>query len=150
MTSRRWYPLGYLLAAVILTTLLTSLAQSGFNLVAIASLIAGLAIGDILFTLGFDLRHFTLTYAPIALVNLLSVALLLKLVPFLARPWLAALLSAVVLYFMLQLINSLAPMPTLIAANRTLSGTVVMLLCSAAGMSCYLWLLKRRQANAQI
>ena len=150
MTSLRWHPLVYLLVAVILTTLLTSLAQSGDNLMAIAGLTGGLTAGDILFTLWFDLRHFSVTYAPIALVNLLSVVLLIKLVPFLARPWLAAYISALVLYFMLQLINSLAPMPTLIAANRTVSGTVVMLLCSAAGMSCYLWLLNRRRANAQI
>lgn len=150
MTSWRGYPLWYLLAAVILTTLLTSLAQSGFNLAAIASLTAGLAFSDILFTLWFDLRHFTVTYAPIALVNLLSVALLIKLLPVLARPWLASFIAALVLYLMLQLINSLAPMPTLIAANRTVLGTIVMLLCSAVGMGCYLWLLKRRQAYAQV
>lgn len=150
MTSLRWYPLGYLLLAVVLNTLLTSLSQSGVNLAAIASLTGGLAAGDILFTLGFDLRHFSVTYAPIALVNLLSVALLIKLLPALARPWLAALIAALVLYFMLQLINSLAPMPTLIAANRSALGTLAMLLCSAAGMGCYLRLLKRRQAYAQV
>lgn len=148
MTSLRWYPLGYLLLAVVLTTLLTSLVQSSVNLAAIAALTGHLAMTDMLFTLGFDLRHFTLTYAPIALINLLSVALLIKLVPFLARLWLAALIAALVLFLMLQLINSLAPMPTLIAANRSIFGTLAMLLCSAAGMGCYLWLIKRRHSNA--
>ena len=148
MTILRWYPLGYLLLAVLLNTLLTSLTQSSVNLGAIAGLTGGLTAGEILFTLWFDLRHFSVTYAPIALVNLLSVALLIKLLPRLARPWLAPLIAALVLYFMLQLINSLAPMPTLIAANRTALGTLAMLLCSAAGMGCYLWLLQRRQTYA--
>jgi hypothetical protein len=150
MTFSRWYPLGYLLLAVVLSTLLTSLVQSSVNLSAIAALTGTLALADILFTLGFDLRHFSITYAPIALLNLLSVALLVKLLPALARLWLASLIAAVVLYLMLHLINSLAPMPTLIAANRSEFGTLGMMLCSAAGMACYLRLIKRRQVYAQI
>lgn len=148
MTFSRWYPLGYLLLAVMLTTLLTSLVQSSVNLAAIAGLTGTLALADILFTLGFDLRHFSITYAPIALVNLLSVALLVKFFPALARLWLAGLIAAVVLYLMLHLINGLAPMPTLIAANRSELGTLAMLLCSGAGMACYLRLIKRRQTYA--
>ena len=148
MISVRWHPVGYLLLAVLLTTLLACIVQSGFNLAAIAALTGGVAAGDIAATVWFDLTHFSLTYAPIALVNLLAVALLLHFLPLLQRFWLTGVLAAVLLFMMLQIINAIAPMPTLIAATRSNAGVVSMLLCSSAGSLCYLWLLTRRKLNA--
>ncbi|WP_215397093.1 hypothetical protein [Rheinheimera oceanensis] len=148
MISVRWFLLWYLLLAVLLTTVLACITQSGFNLAAIAALTGGVAAGDIAATVWFDLTHFSLTYAPIALVNLLIVAVLLHYLPLLRRYWLAAVLGAVVLYLMLLLINTIAPMPTLIAATRSGGGLISMLLCSSAGMLGYTWLLKRRKYYA--
>ncbi|KUM54748.1 hypothetical protein [Rheinheimera sp. EpRS3] len=148
MISVRWHPVGYLLLAVLLTTVLACITQSGFNLAAIAALTGGVAAGDIAATIWFDLTHFSLTYTPIALVNLLAVAVLLHFLPLLRRYWLAAGLGAVLLLVMLLIINALAPMPTLIAATRSSAGTISMLLCSSAGSLCYLWLLKRRKFYA--
>ncbi|MDR6984710.1 hypothetical protein J2X32_003356 [Rheinheimera pacifica] len=145
MISARWYLLWYLLLAVLLTTVLACITQSGFNLAAIASLTGGVAAGDIAATIWFDLTHFSLTYAPIALVNLLVAAVLLHFLPLLRRYWLAAGLGAVLLYLMLLIINIIAPMPTLIAATRSNTGIISMLLCSSAGMLSYVWLLKRRK-----
>lgn len=148
MISVRWYLLWYLLLAVLLTTVLACITQSGFNLAAIAALTGGVAAGDIAATIWFDLTHFSLTYAPIVLVNLLMAAVLLHFLPLLRRYWLAAGLGAVLLYLMLLIINIIAPMPTLIAATRSNTGIISMLLCSSAGMLSYVWLLKRRKLYA--
>ncbi|SEI03216.1 hypothetical protein SAMN05660691_02945 [Rheinheimera pacifica] len=148
MISVRWYLLWYLLLAVLLTTVLACITQSGFNLAAIAALTGGVAAGDIAATIWFDLTHFGFTYAPIALVNLLVAAVLLHFLPLLRRYWLAAGLGAVLLYLMLLIINIIAPMPTLIAATRSNTGIISMLLCSSAGMLSYVWLLKRRKLYA--
>ncbi|MGP9801572.1 hypothetical protein [Rheinheimera sp. NSM] len=148
MISVRWYLVGYLLLAVLLTTVLACITQSAFNLAAIAALTGSIAPGDIVATVWFDLTHFSLTYAPIALVNLLAAAVLLHFLPLLRRYWLAAGLGAVLLFFMLLIINAVAPMPTLIAATRSNAGSISMLLCSSAGSLCYLWLLKRRKLYA--
>ncbi|WP_240223407.1 hypothetical protein [Rheinheimera hassiensis] len=148
MISVRWHPVGYLLLAVLLTTVLACITQSGFNLAAIAALTGGVAAGDIAATIWFDLTHFSLTYTPIALVNLLAVAVLLHFLPLLWRYWLTAGLAALLLFGILLIINAVAPMPTLIAATRSNLGVFSMLLCSSAGSLCYLWLLKRRQVYA--
>lgn len=148
MTSVRGYPLMCLLLAVLLTTVLACMTQSGFNLAAIAALTGGVPTGDIVATVWFDLSHFSLTYAPIALVNLLAVAVLLHVIPVLRRYWLAGLLGAVLLLVILLIINAVAPMPTLIAATRSNFGIFSMLLCSSAGSLCYFWLLKRRKFYA--
>ncbi|MDP2715384.1 hypothetical protein [Rheinheimera sp.] len=148
MRSVRWYLPGSLLLAVLLTTVLACITQSGFNLAAIAALTGGVAAGDIAATVWFDLTHFSLTYAPIALVNLLAAAVLLHFSPLLRRYWLAAGLAALLLFVMLLVINAIAPMPTLIAATRNNVGIFSMLLCSSAGSLCYLWLLKRRKLYA--
>ncbi|NRQ42784.1 hypothetical protein HRH59_09500 [Rheinheimera sp. YQF-2] len=136
--------LSALLPALVLTTVLACITQSAFNLAAIAPLSGGINPGDIVATIWFDLRHFSLTYAPIALINLSVVALVLYVLPATRRYWLAAMIGAALLYLMLLLINAIAPMPTLIAATRSTAGLISMLLCSSAGALCYVGLVQRR------
>ena len=109
MISVRWHPVGYLLLAVLLTTVLACITQSGFNLAAIAALTGGVAAGDIVATVWFDLTHFSLTYAPIALVNLLAAAVLLHFFPLLRCYWPAAGLAALLLFVVLQALYTYAP-----------------------------------------
>ena len=136
--------LSALLPALVLTTVLACITQSAFNLTAIAALSGGINPADIVATIWFDLRHFSLTYAPIALINLSAVALVFYILPATRRYWLAAIISAALLYLMLLLINAIAPMPTLIAATRSTAGLVSMLLCSSVGALCYVGLVQRR------
>lgn len=139
--------LSALLPALVLTTVLACITQSAFNLSAIAPLSGGISPSAILATIWFDLRHFSLTYAPIALINLSAVALVLYVLPVMRRYWLSAMIGAALLYLMLQLINAIAPMPTLIAATRSTAGLISMLLCSSAGALCYVVLVQRRDMH---
>ena len=143
----RWHRLKYLLPAFLLVTVLASITQSCFNLAAIAALSGNIPIADIVATMWFDLTHFSLTYAPIALINLLFASILLHMLPLSRGYFLACLLGAALLYAMVLIINTLVPMPTLIAATRSAAGLLSMILCSSAGMALYLWLFKRRPAN---
>lgn len=148
MISVRWCLVSNLLLAVLLTTVLACITQSGFNLAAIATLTGGVATSDIVATVWFDLTHFSLTYLPIALVNVLAVAILLHVLPLLRRYWFAAVSGATILLVMLLIINAVAPMPTLIAVTRSNAGICSMLLCASAGSLCYLWLSRRRKVYA--
>lgn len=135
--------------AVLLCAALSSIVQSQFNLMAIANLVEQVSLGDWLYTIWFDLRSFTPTMLVImALVLLLALiaAKLLRRLVNLSRFWLAVIASLLALPLTLWVINTLAPMPTLIAASRSISGSVALALCAAAGAAIYVRLTSKNEA----
>ncbi|MAD74096.1 MAG: hypothetical protein CML20_04730 [Rheinheimera sp.] len=131
--------LAYIIALIIAAAL-CSLVQSQFNLMAIASLVEQVSLSDWLYTLWFDLQSF----APTMLVILAPVLLLSLIVSRLLRPlirinvlWLAVTITGVALLLALSVINTLAPMPTLIAASRGVAGSLALALSAAAGAAIY-------------
>lgn len=134
------------ISALLLATVLGSISQSHVNLLAIAELTGGIALSDWLTTYWFDLRHFSPTLAlillPTFLLSFLLAALLRK---FYNRIDYVLYFFTTVLIFYLALIaiNFIAPMPTLIAANRTLLGTLALLTSSGVGALLFVYLLKR-------
>jgi len=126
--------------AVVLAAALSSVVQSQFNLIAIASLVEQLPFRDWLYTVWFDLRSFTPTMlvimAPVLLLALIASGLLRRFAG-IGRFWLAVGCSLSGFLLALWAINTLAPMPTLIAASRSVVGSVALALCAAAGAAIY-------------
>lgn len=128
------------LLAVLLAASAGSVIQSLVNLQAIAALAGPVATADQLSTLWFDLRHFmpvlAAIFLPIMLLSLISARLLLNRTPLLKAPTVFA-ITVLATWLALSVINQLAPMPTLIALNRTLVGTLMLLACSGLGAVFY-------------
>lgn len=126
--------------AVLLAAALGSVVQSQFNLLAIAALVEQVSIADWLDTVWFDLRFFTPTMlvimAPVLLLALTASRLFGNFIG-LSRLWLALVASLVGFLLALWAINNLAPMPTLIAASRSVQGSLALALCAAAGATIY-------------
>tara|TARA_R110002126_G_scaffold237893_1_gene381350 strand:- start:386 stop:868 length:483 start_codon:yes stop_codon:yes gene_type:complete len=132
--------LAYIIALIIAAAL-CSIVQSQFNLIAIATLVEQLPLADWLYTVWFDLQSF----APIMLVILAPVLLLSLVASRLLRPfirinalWLAVFITIIALLLALSLINMLAPMPTLIAASRSVAGSLALALSAATGAAIYI------------
>lgn len=138
MTLAAFKPLVWMfLAAVVLTTALGSVIQTQINLAAVQAMGAPLPWGMRLLTTGQDLVGFTPAFG-----GIVSGAFLAALP---AAVWLAprvrplpplgvyALAAAVGLALAFQVADAFAPMPTLIAATRSASGTACMLLSAVAG-----------------
>lgn len=124
-------------------TVLGSLVQTQFNLLAIQSMGFPVSLGVRLSTSVQDLVFFGPVFAAVFGSSfLVSQVVALTLNRWLAVPWhplVCALGAATGLGVTLQLVDAMAPMPTLIAASRSLSGTVALLACAVlAG-----WLLAR-------
>ncbi|RUO22940.1 hypothetical protein CWE09_13480 [Aliidiomarina minuta] len=128
------------LAAIAVTTVLGSIFQTQLNLI---------ALRDIAPPVGFSMRvdntlHDLINFAPLYLL-IVSCALFIAfaIAELIARRfpnyrfWLLVLAAIVGLWVTFHLINMLAPMPTFIAATRTLGGTAVMLLAAAIGAAVY-------------
>jgi hypothetical protein len=128
------------LLAVFLAACAGSIIQSLVNLQAIAALAGPIASADQLSTLLFDLRHFmpvlAAIFLPIMLLSLVASRIFLKRAA-LAKGLAVFAITAVFTWLALLIINQLAPMPTLIALNRTLAGTLLLLCCSALGAVFY-------------
>ncbi|TVP52324.1 MAG: hypothetical protein EA349_16020 [Halomonadaceae bacterium] len=124
------------MAAVILTTLAGTVIQSQFNLAAIQGLGAELSIADWLWVTVQDLGAFSPVYFIIILATFLlaipAAALAVRLIGS-ARQGLYMGGTALGLFVALQVIDHLVPMPTLIAATRSLPGMAFMLAAAAAG-----------------
>ncbi|HAW92385.1 MULTISPECIES: hypothetical protein [unclassified Arsukibacterium] len=135
--------------ALIIAAALSSVMQSQFNLVAIAALVDQLPFGDWLYTVWFDLQSFApimlVILAPVLLLSLIAVRLLQPLININAL-WLAVVITMLALLLALSLINMLAPMPTLIAASRSVAGSVALALCAAAGAAIYVSLTRNSEA----
>lgn len=146
----------HFLLAVLLASLLGSCIQSLLNLFALTEITGGISSQDWLRQMGFDLINFApmlfVILAPVMALSLLAARLLVYFFP---AHWstpgrcslIYFLVAAIALYTALTLINLLAPMPTLIAANRYLGGTL--LLISAQGLGAVLFFLLRHRGNSQ-
>lgn len=133
-------------SALLFASLLGTLAQSQINLMAIADLTGSISWTDWLATCWFDLLHFSPTLAAILLPTLavafLLAALLLQV--YSRSAYLVYFVSTLVVFYgALLVINQLAPMPTLIAANRTWAGTLVLVLSGGMGALLFVYLSKK-------
>nr|WP_240457891.1 hypothetical protein [Halomonas socia] len=140
MMARWKTPLLGFVLALLVTTLSGSLIQTQFNLAAIAALGAEISLTTRLGTSAQDLLGFAPLYAAmvaVALAVALPLATLgwrwLPLPPGLLYP----LAAALGLWLAFTIADALAPMPTLIAATRSLSGTLAMLGGAALGGLVY-------------
>ncbi|KRS22281.1 hypothetical protein AAY72_03995 [Alishewanella sp. WH16-1] len=128
------------LLAVLLAASAGSMIQSLVNLQAIAALTGPIATAEQLSTLWFDLRHFmpvlAAIFLPIMLLSLVLSRIVLKRAT-LGKVPAVFVITALSTWAALLIINQLAPMPTLIALNRTLAGTLLLLSCSGLGAVFY-------------
>ncbi|EHR39651.1 hypothetical protein [Alishewanella jeotgali] len=138
------------LLAVLLAASAGSMIQSLVNLQAIAALAGPVATADQLSTLWFDLRHFmpvlAAIFLPIMLLSLIAARLLLNRTPLIKAPTVFA-ITVLATWLALSVINQLAPMPTLIALNRTLAGTLMLLACSGLGAVFYHYFSRSRSVS---
>lgn len=136
--------------AVLLASTFASIFQTQSNLAALQALGAPVPLGVRMNTTVLDLLGFAPTFALLASAGFI-VALPLAF-------WLARRLrhlrwfifftaGAVAIWFALALANALAPMPTLIAADREPLGTLVLMACGSAGAVLFA-LLARRARHA--
>jgi hypothetical protein len=128
------------LLAVLLAASAGSMIQSLVNLQAIAALTGPIATAEQLSTLWFDLRHFmpvlAAIFLPIMLLSLVLSRIVLKRAT-LGKVPAVFVITALSTWAALLIINQLAPLPTLIALNRTLAGTLLLLSCSGLGAVFY-------------
>ncbi len=127
---------GWFLLAVLITAVTGSLVQTQFNLAAITRLGLDINPGLRLGTNLHDLSGFGLLFAAMAacaLAPALALAALLSRRLRHGRPWLFALAGALALLVTFSLVDALAPMPTLIAATRSLHGSLAMAATGALG-----------------
>ncbi|WP_449358330.1 hypothetical protein [Alishewanella longhuensis] len=143
MKKIAWFLLAVLGAAAV-----GSVLQSLFNLSAIAALAGAVPAALWWQTIGFDLLHFmpvlAAIFLPIMLLSVLVTALLRRYVK-LSR--LAASFGVTVLgtWLALLIINHLAPMPTLIALNRSTLGTLLLLCCSGGAVVVFQYVTQQRR-----
>ena len=138
------------LLAVLFAASAGSVVQSLVNLQAIAALAGPVATADQLSTLWFDLRHFmpvlAAIFLPIMLLSLIAARLLIKHIP-VTKAIVVFAVTAIATWTALYVINQLAPMPTLIALNRTLAGTLMLLACSGLGAVFYHYFSRSRSVS---
>jgi hypothetical protein len=126
----------YFLLAVLLASVLGSVLQTQFNLANLQALGAPMPLTVRLQTTGLDLLGFSPTFALLVILGFLFA---LPTAHLLARSWptgrwlLFALAGALAVWLALVLVNALLPMPTLIGANRSLSGTLGLMTCGSCG-----------------
>ncbi|GHG70218.1 hypothetical protein GCM10010919_20710 [Alishewanella longhuensis] len=134
--------------AVLGAAALGSVLQSLFNLTAIAALTDAIALPLWFQTIGYDLIYFMPVLAaillPVMLISLLITALLHR---YLKLSLLAASFGVTVLgtWLALLIINHFAPMPTLIALNRSTVGTLLLLCCSGSAVVIFQYLTHKRR-----
>ncbi|MBL3558153.1 MULTISPECIES: PQQ-dependent sugar dehydrogenase [Marinobacter] len=121
--------------ALVVGSVLGSLVQTHFNLQALEALEVGITMGTRLETSIQDLVNFAPLYAILFGVSLLFslgvASLVARLAGNLRRAWLYPLAAAVGLWVTLKIVDTLAPMPTLIAATRSTGGLLAMLVTAA-------------------
>ncbi|VXB02281.1 hypothetical protein [Pseudomonas sp. 8O] len=135
MSSKPRLLLAFLLA-VLLASLLASIFQTQTNLAALQALGAPMPLDVRVGTTCLDLLGFAPTFA---LLSTLGFLIALPLANWLARRmpplrWLIFVLAgAAAIWTALALANALAPMPTLIAADRSPFGTLGLMACGSVG-----------------
>ncbi|MCH4565083.1 hypothetical protein MKP05_18455 [Halomonas sp. EGI 63088] len=134
--TRRWQTLVAYVAAVLDATLLGSIVQTQFNLAALSALGADISFSTRLATTAHDLLGFTPLYGSLVAIMMLGAmpvaSVVTRWLGFGAWP-IHALAAALGLWVMLSIVDALAPMPTLIAATRSLEGTLAMMATAALG-----------------
>lgn len=153
MGIRLWHHFCWFCLAVLTAAVAASIMQTQFNLAALTELGLVIAWQDWLATTWFDLTSF----GPV--VAALFAALLAITLPVghllqrwlvgrwhwpLRRPLWLMLSAGIGCWVMLWLMNSVAPMPTLIAATRSGLGVLTFMLCAALGA----WVYSRKQTGS--
>lgn len=131
--SRPWLPF---CGAVLVATLLGSIVQTQFNLAALQQLGATIPGSVRVHATVHDLFSFSPTFAALVIAAfIVALPLAAWLSPALgALRWLVFLLAgALAVWLALSVANAVAPMPTLIGANRTLAGTLALMVCGSIG-----------------
>ncbi|UQY37100.1 hypothetical protein K8U54_11660 [Pseudomonas fulva] len=131
--SRLWLPFGL---AVLVATVLGSVVQTQFNLAALQQLGASISPGIRLQATAHDLLGFSPTFAALVIAAfIVALPLTARLAPAQGglRGLAFLLAGALAVWLALAVANALAPMPTLIGANRTLAGTLALMLCGSLG-----------------
>ncbi|UCJ18014.1 hypothetical protein K5Q02_06480 [Pseudomonas sp. MM211] len=131
--SRPWLPF---CVAVVVATLLGSIVQTQFNLAALQQLGASISMGVRMQATLHDLLGFSPTFAALVIASfIIALPLAAWFAPALgALRWLVFLLAgALAVWLALCVANAVAPMPTLIGANRTLAGTAALMVCGSLG-----------------
>lgn len=151
MSSKPRLLLAFLLA-VLLASLLASIFQTQTNLAALQALGAPMPLDVRVGTTCLDLLGFAPTFA---LLNALGFLIALPLATWLARRmpllrWLIFVLAgAAAIWTALALANALAPMPTLIAADRSPFGTLGLMACGSVGALLFALLGRRVRYRTQ-
>lgn len=133
--------------ALVVGSALGSLVQTQFNLQALEGLGVEISLGTRLETSVQDLANFAPLYAILFGVSFLfsqgAAAWVARLAGNSGRLWLYPLAAAVGLWVTLWIVNTLAPMPTLIAATREAGGFVAMLVTAAVAGGLFAVLVTR-------
>ena len=151
MSSKPRLLLAFLLA-VLLASLLASIFQTQANLAALQAIGAPVPWDVRLGTTALDLLGFTPTFI---LLSALGYVFALPLAVWLARRmpllrWLILVLAgAAAIWSALAVANSMAPMPTLIAADRSPFGTLGLMACGSVGALLFGLLGRRVHYRAQ-
>ena len=151
MSSKPRLLLAFVLA-VLLATLLASIFQTQSNLAALQALGAPMPLGVRLATTCLDLFGFAPTFALLAAFGFVFA---LPLAAWSARRlpslrWaIFVLAGAAAIWTALALANALAPMPTLIAADRNLFGSLGLMASGSAGALLFGLLGRRVRYRAQ-
>ena len=128
-------PIPGFLIALVAGAAVGSVVQTQFNLLALQQLGVEIALATRLSATAQDLLHFAPLYAAVFGVSFLASTLItgaaLKLLGWPARSFFHALGAAIGLWLTFTLVNTFAPMPTLIAATRTSTGLAAMALAAA-------------------
>ncbi|UUD62617.1 hypothetical protein D16iCDA_12990 [Pseudomonas seleniipraecipitans] len=135
--SRPWLPF---CGAVLVATLLGSIVQTQFNLAALQQLGATIPGSIRVHATVHDLFSFSPTFAALiiaAFIVALPVATWLSSALAPLRWLIFALAGALAVWLALSVANAVAPMPTLIGANRTLAGTLALMVCGSLGSLAY-------------
>lgn len=141
----------HFLLAVLLASVLGSVLQTQFNLANLQALGAPMPLGVRAYTTCLDLLGFSPTFAVLVI---LGFTFALPAASLLARSWptgrwlLFALAGALAVWLAMALANALLPMPTLIAASRSLAGTLGLMVCGSLGALLFA-LLARHSPPAQ-
>ncbi|HEY7885216.1 MAG TPA: hypothetical protein VIC08_09740 [Cellvibrionaceae bacterium] len=136
--------------AVLVTAMSGSVIQSLCNLLALRNLGASIPLTAWFNTLGYDLLNFGPVYAAlvtVAFAPALAVAAGLSRLFGHWRLFIYATGGVLSLLLSFQLVDALAPMPTLIAATRSLMGTLLMAASGALGTCAFALLIRPTTAR---
>lgn len=139
------------LLAVLLASVMGSIVQTQFNLAALQALGAPMSMAVRAKTTGLDVLGFSPTFAVLVV---LGFAFALPVAGLMTRRWppgrwlLFASAGALAVLAAMALANAALPMPTLIGANRSVAGTLGLMVCGSLGALLFA-VLGRRSTPAQ-